>query len=94
MITKKDLITDAQLQRDIRELKKDPAYNKGASKTMEFIESTNRAGKRLRRQWKFHGKKRRAAKRLSPKAIAGGSTNGIRRSNAKLKNQLNSLKSK
>ncbi|HMQ79183.1 MAG TPA: hypothetical protein PKD94_06415 [Ignavibacteria bacterium] len=94
MITKKDLITDAQLMADIREPRKAGGMNKGKSAVMAFIETTNNSGRRLRRQWKWHGKNRRAKKQLTPKAIASGSTNGIRKSNARLKVQIESMKSR
>ncbi len=89
MITRKDLITEKQLIKDIKELSKN--YNSGRSKAMAGVFSLNDRGRRKRIQWVIAGKKRRAQ---SPKAISSGSTNGIRISNLKLKHQIESMKAK
>lgn len=93
MIEKKDLISDRTLMNDIKNLPE--GYNSGRSKAIASVFKLNDSERRLRHQWKTHGKKRREAKRtLSPKAIANGSRNGIHRKNSILKNELDAVKSR
>lgn len=93
MIEKKDLISDRTLMNDIKNLPE--GYNSGRSKAIASVFKLNDSERRLRHQWKTHGKKRREAKRtLSPKAIACGCKNGIIRKNSILKHQLEGVKAK
>ncbi len=79
MITKKDIITESQLQADIRSLPKD--YNKGSSKVLAGIFSINKAERRKRDQQKKHGKARREKARQGRNA----KPNGMAIANARLK---------
>jgi len=78
MITKKDLITDKQLEQDIKELPKN--FNPGRSKAIAGVFRLNEAESRKRAQQKAHGK----ARRKHLKAYGSGCTNGMARANRRL----------